>query len=41
VNDYDVPGSVAMAVEDLIIEQIALYRRAVEPGWPEYRGDGR
>lgn len=41
VNDYDVPGRVAMAVEDLIIEQIALYRRAVEPGWPEYRGDGR
>jgi D-alanyl-D-alanine carboxypeptidase/D-alanyl-D-alanine-endopeptidase (penicillin-binding protein 4) len=41
VNDYDVPGNVAVALEDLIIEQIALYRRDVEPGWPEYRGDGR
>ena len=41
VNDYDVSGSVAVALEDLIIEQVALYRRPVEPGWPEYRGDGR
>ena len=37
VNDYDVPGSVAVALEDLIIEQVALYRRPVEPGWPAYR----
>jgi len=39
VNDYDVPGSVAVALEDLIIEQVALYRRPVEPGWPAYRGE--
>jgi D-alanyl-D-alanine carboxypeptidase/D-alanyl-D-alanine-endopeptidase (penicillin-binding protein 4) len=37
VNDYDVPGSVAIALEDLLIEQIAMYRRPVEPGWPAYR----
>ncbi len=37
VNDYDVPGSVAIALEDLLIEQVALYRRPVEPGWPAYR----
>ena len=37
VNDYDVPGSVAIALEDLIIEQVAMYRRPVEPGWPAYR----
>ena len=37
VNDYDVPGSVAVALEDLIIEQVAMYRRSVEPGWPAYR----
>jgi len=41
VNDYDVPGSVAVALEDLLIEQIALYRRPVEPGWPAYREEGR
>ena len=39
VNDYDVPGSVAIALEDLIIEQVAMYRRPVEPGWPAYRED--
>lgn len=37
VNGYDVPGDVAVALEDLIVEQLALYRRPVEPGWPEYR----
>jgi D-alanyl-D-alanine carboxypeptidase/D-alanyl-D-alanine-endopeptidase (penicillin-binding protein 4) len=39
LNDYDVSGSVAEALEDLIIEQVALYRRPVEPGWPAYRED--
>lgn len=39
VNDYDVPGSVAIALEDLIIEQVAMYRRPVEPGWPAYRDE--
>lgn len=38
VNDYAVPGAVAVALEDLIVEQVALYRRAVEPGWPAFRG---
>ena len=37
LNDYHVSGSVAVALEDLIIEQVALYRRPVEPGWPSYR----
>ena len=37
LNGYDSPGSVAIALEDLIIEQVALYRRPVEPGWPELR----
>ena len=37
VNGYDVSGSVAEALEDLIIEQLALYRRNVVPGWPVYR----
>jgi len=41
VNDYDVPGSVAVALEDLIIEQVALYRRPVEPGWPAFREEDR
>lgn len=37
LNGYDSPGSVAVALEDLLIEQIALYRRPVEPGWPSLR----
>jgi PBP4 family serine-type D-alanyl-D-alanine carboxypeptidase len=37
LNGYDAPGSVAVALEDLLIEQIALYRRPIEPGWPELR----
>lgn len=37
LNGYDSPGSVAVALEDLLIEQIALYRRPVEPGWPKLR----
>lgn len=41
VNDYDVSGSVAVAIEDLLIEQVAMYRRSVEPGWPEYRENDR
>ncbi|MFQ5529469.1 MAG: D-alanyl-D-alanine carboxypeptidase/D-alanyl-D-alanine-endopeptidase, partial [Gemmatimonadota bacterium] len=37
LNGYDAPGSVAVALEDLLIEQVALYRRPIEPGWPELR----
>lgn len=37
LNGYDAPGSVAVALEDLLIEQVALYRRPVEPGWPRLR----
>ena len=37
LNGYDTPGSVAVALEDLLIEQVALYRRPIEPGWPELR----
>ncbi len=40
LNDYDVSGSVAVALEDLIVEQVALYRRTVQPGWPQYREAG-
>jgi PBP4 family serine-type D-alanyl-D-alanine carboxypeptidase len=37
LNGYDAPGAVAVALEDLLIEQVALYRRPVEPGWPNLR----
>ncbi len=37
LNGYDAPGSVAVALEDLLVEQISLYRRPIEPGWPEWR----
>jgi D-alanyl-D-alanine carboxypeptidase/D-alanyl-D-alanine-endopeptidase (penicillin-binding protein 4) len=37
LNGYDAPGEVAVALEDLLIEQVALYRRPVEPGWPRLR----
>ncbi len=37
LNGYDSPGSVAVALEDLLIEQISLYRRPVRPGWPSLR----
>lgn len=38
VNGFDAPEEVAKALEDLIIEQIALYDRPVEVGWPDHRG---
>ena len=41
LNGYDAPGDVAVALEDLLVEQLALYRRPVEPGWPAYRETGR
>ncbi len=34
INGYSAPGSVATAIEDLLVEQLALYRRAIPPGWP-------
>jgi D-alanyl-D-alanine carboxypeptidase/D-alanyl-D-alanine-endopeptidase (penicillin-binding protein 4) len=37
VNGYHGPGHVAVALEDLLVEQLALLRRPVVPGWPEYR----
>lgn len=37
LNGYDSPGAVAVALEDLLIEQVALYRRPVQPGWPALR----
>lgn len=39
VDDYDGPGSVASALEDLIIEQVSMYRRPVEQGCHAYRED--
>jgi len=38
LNGYASSGSVAVAMEDLLIEQISLYRRPIQPGWPELRG---
>lgn len=38
LNGYDAPGDVAVALEDLLVEQLALYRRPVIPGWPSIRG---
>lgn len=37
LNGYDSPGEVAVALEDLLVEQISLYHRPVEVGWPEFR----
>jgi len=37
LNGYDAPGDVAVALEDLLIEQLVLYRRPVNAGWPAYR----
>lgn len=37
LNGYDAPGDVAVALEDLIVEQLSLLNRPVEPGWPEHR----
>jgi D-alanyl-D-alanine carboxypeptidase/D-alanyl-D-alanine-endopeptidase (penicillin-binding protein 4) len=39
LNGYDAPGDVAVALEDLLIEQLVLYRRPVDPGWPAYRDE--
>ncbi len=41
LNGYDAPGDVAVALEDLLVEQLSLYRRPVEPGWPQFRETGR
>ncbi|MFQ5747596.1 MAG: D-alanyl-D-alanine carboxypeptidase/D-alanyl-D-alanine-endopeptidase [Gemmatimonadota bacterium] len=38
VNGYEVPGPVAAALEDLVVEQLALYRR--DPAAPRPRTDG-
>jgi len=35
LNGYDAPGSVAAALEDLILEQLALYRRDPADGRPD------
>ena len=37
LNGYDSPGEVAVALEDLLVEQISLYHRPIEVGWPDYR----
>ena len=37
LNGYDAPGDVAVALEDLLIEQLVLYRRPVSAGWPQFR----
>lgn len=38
LNGYDVPGEVAEGLRDLLVEQLSLYHRPVEPGWPGARG---
>lgn len=37
LNGYDAPGDVAVALEDLMVEQLSLLHRKVVPGWPEHR----
>jgi len=37
LNGYEAPGDVATALEDLLIEQLSLYHRKTEPGWPDFR----
>jgi len=39
LNGYDSPGSVAVAIEDMRVEQISLYRRPIQPGWPDLRAE--
>lgn len=47
LNGYDVRGDAASGLRDLLVEQLGLYHRDVEPGWPSVRtpadtaGDGR
>ncbi len=37
LNGYGVPGDAAEELRDLLVEQLALYRRPVVPGWPTVR----
>ena len=37
LNGYGVPGDAAEELRDLLVEQLALYRRPVVPGWPAVR----
>ncbi len=37
LNGYDSSSDVAVAMEDLVVEQLSLYRRPVAPGWPGER----
>lgn len=37
LNGYDVRGDAASGLRDLLVEQLGLYHRAVEPGWPSVR----
>lgn len=37
LDGYAVPGSVAEGLRDLLVEQLALFRRPVVPGWPGFR----
>lgn len=46
INGYGVPGRVAEGVRDLLVEQLSLHRRPMEPGRPGIRrqdggGDGQ
>lgn len=40
LQGYDVPGSTASALRDFLVEQLSLFHRRVEPGWPDYRDGG-
>jgi D-alanyl-D-alanine carboxypeptidase/D-alanyl-D-alanine-endopeptidase (penicillin-binding protein 4) len=37
MNGYHVRGDAASGLRDLLVEQLGLYHRAVEPGWPSVR----
>ncbi|HSR42422.1 MAG TPA: D-alanyl-D-alanine carboxypeptidase/D-alanyl-D-alanine-endopeptidase, partial [Longimicrobiales bacterium] len=40
IQGYDAPGGTATALRDLLVEQLSLFHRRVDPGWPEYRDGG-
>ena len=37
MNGYHVRGDAASALRDLLVEQLGLYHRPVQPGWPSIR----
>lgn len=40
IDGYHVPGDVAESLRDRVVEQLSLFHRPVEPGWPAFREAG-